>query len=573
MRTIKLAARGSSSALQLFTDFAHDVRHAFRLFRSSPGFAWTVIATVAAGITAATTVFSIVDPLLFRSLPFQDAQQLVSVGVYAPIDPNEFAMGGMYGEWRAHQTVFSSLTAMRPGTQCDLQLAQTERIPCAAVQQNFLTTLGVAPILGRNFTRDEDQPHAPRSVLISSRIWREYFGSQPDVLNQVMKVDDGLVRIIGVLPSDFVLPQGEDVDILLPAQLDERLLQDPAATVFLRAFARLKKGISVEQARQRMAPLFRLSIRTNVPAEVRVEVRPVIRSLRDRIMNEAKLASRMLLGAVALLLLMACATLTNLLLARGHAKRSELAMRAALGASRNRLARQCLTETLVLSFAGGAIAFLLSWSCIHLLVHAAPGGFLHLEKVHTDTRALAFSVAATLFVTVLSGLLPALRRPNASGLMSWRVAGAGGARLRQVLTSLQLACSVALLTGALLFADSLNRVESQQPGFSQSHLIAISSHLSRARYGTPARRAAFEDQMQAKLKALPGIQNVALSDSMPPAGSMLGRPLSTIRIAGRPPLTGATGMVALRYITPEYFRTLNIPVLLGRTYTEAEPGE
>src|SRR5579885_2946306 len=133
MRTIKLAARGSSSALQLFTDFAHDVRHAFRLFRSSPGFAWTVIATVTAGITAATTVFSIVDPLLFRSLPFRDAQQLVSVGVDAPVDRDEFAMGGMYGEWRDHQTVFSSLTAMRPGAQCELHISQAERVPCAAV--------------------------------------------------------------------------------------------------------------------------------------------------------------------------------------------------------------------------------------------------------------------------------------------------------------------------------------------------------------------------------------------------------------------------------------------------------
>jgi putative ABC transport system permease protein len=266
----------------LFADFLQDLRHAFRLLRFAPGFTFLVVATVAAGIAASTTVFSIVDPLLFRNLPFPNDRQLVSVGVNGPIDANEFAMGNMYVQWRDHQTVFSSLTAMRTPTQCDLQLSQMERVPCVSVQQNFLPTLGVAPLAGRNFTLAEDQPNAPKTLLISHRIWQSYFGSQPGAIGTLVKLDDAWARIVGVLPAGFELPEGDEVDLLQPARLDERTLHDPAATIFLRAFARLKPGVSAEQARQRMMPLFQQSIQTTVPAEVRHEIRPVIRSVSPR---------------------------------------------------------------------------------------------------------------------------------------------------------------------------------------------------------------------------------------------------------------------------------------------------
>jgi predicted permease len=206
-------------------------------------------------------------------------------------------------------------------------------------------------------------------------------------------------------------------------------------------------------------------------------------------------------------------------------------------------------------------------------LHAAPHGFLRLDKVHTDPRALAFAGAATLFAAVLSGLLPALRPPHALAAPGRRVTSTGTAQLRQALTSLQLACSIVLLSGALLFCRSLIRLESQQPGFSQDHLTAVTLRLSRVRYGTPDRIATFDDRIEDRLKAIPGMQAVALSDSMPPSGSVLGRPLSNIKVAGEPSLRGASEMVALRYVTPDYFRTLGIPVQRGRTFTNAERGE
>ncbi len=555
---------------RLVADFLQDLRHALRLFRHSPGFAITAVGVTAAGIAAATTIFSVVDPLLFRSLPFRDDKQLVSVGIYGPIDTNEFAMGNMYVEWRDHQTVFSSLTAMRPETQCDLEFTQTERVPCVAVQQNFLSTLGVDPKLGRNFTRDEDLPNAPRTALISSRIWRVHFGGQPDVIGKVVRLDQARVRIIGVLPPGFLLPQGADPDVLLPAQIDERLLADPNATVFLRAFARLKRGVSIDDARKAMSPLFADSIRRTVPAGLRKEVRPVIRSVRDRIVQEAKLASQMLLGAVGLLLLMGCLSVTNLLIARAHAREGELAMRSTLGASRGRLIRQSLTETMLLSLAGGVIGYLLSCACVRLLVHSAPGGFLQLEKMQTSLRAFAFATIVTIMAAVLSGLVPALRRANNAIVRSWRVTNAGTARLRQTFLSLQLACSLILLTGALMFGRSLSQLESQQPGFTDSGLTTASLRLSRVRYRSRGSLPRVYREIENSLRALPGVQQIAISDSIPPAGSMHGRPLSNILVAGRPPLQGEGGMVGFRYVTPDYFRVMGIPLLRGRVFTEAE---
>ncbi len=361
--------------MHLLADFVQDGHHTISLFRRAPGFALIAVSTLAAGIAAATAVYTIVDPLLFRSLPFRHGDELVSLGLLGPIDTNEFAMGGMYLDWRDHQTAFSSLTAMRPGTHCELEFGRIESVPCVSVQQNFLPTLGVSPLIGRNFTGAEDQPDAPRATLISARIWHSTFGSQPDVLGKVIQLDAAPVRIIGVLPVDFVLPQGGDVDILLPAQLNERLMRAPDATVFLRVFARLKHGVSIAQAQSRMASLFAASLHA-VPPNIRYDFHPVLRSVRDRIIQEAKLASRFLLIAVALLLVMTSLTVTNLLLARAHASRTEFAMRAALGASRSRLIRQSLTETLLLSLASGALGFVISYVCIRVVTHLAPGGFL-----------------------------------------------------------------------------------------------------------------------------------------------------------------------------------------------------
>ena len=553
-----------------FQDFLQDVRHAARVFRRSPAFVFTAVATMAIGIGAVTAIFSIVDPLLFRPLPYRQGDRLVSVGIGGPLDANEFMMGAWYLYWRERQTAFESMTSMRPVSQCDLTFATPQRAHCYSVESNFLQTLGVKPILGRGFSKEEDRPHAPLVVLLSYGLWQSRFGKQTDVLGQVIHVDERPARIIGVLPKEFAMPQGGDPDILLPEQLDETAARNPNFTTVLRTFARLKPGISLEEARKRMYPLFQEMLRKGAPRELRKEISFVLRSLRDRQIHEAKLASWMLLGAVGFLLLTACTNTSNLLLARSAFRRNELAMRAALGASRGRLVRQSLTESLVLGVLGGIAGYGMGYLFLRALAAVAPGGFLRLEEAHMDSRVLLFSLAVSVGSALLFGLLPALDRPRAEALTGWHTAGSRKMPVRHLLVSVQIALSLLLLTGASLFIRSLKKLETQPIGFQPERLVAASFVLNHKHYADPKKLNAFYDALEERLSQIPGVTSLALSDSLPPAGGMHVRSLANMHVAGDQPFDRSGGMAAFRYVTPSYFRTLGIPLVAGRGFEEKE---
>lgn len=548
-----------------------DIRYAMRGFRRSPVFTIVAVVTLAIGIGASTAVFSVVDPLLFRSLPYPRGDRLVSVGVSGPIDTNEFMIGGSYLDWRDRQTVFESLTSMRPASECDLGVESPQRIHCISVEANFLKTLGISPVIGRDFTREEDRPNAPKVALLSYGLWKSKFGGSAKILGKIITLDDAPARVTGVLPKDFEMPQLGEADVLLPEQLDEVLARSPNATIFLRSFARLKDGLSIEQAREKMRPLFEQSLK-DAPASLRPEIHLVVRSVRDRQIHDAKLASWMLIGAVLALLLLSCANVANLLLARASARKKELAMRAALGAGRSRLVRQTLTESLVLGLAGGAAGCGMGWALLRLFVSMAPSGLMRLNEASIDLRVLLFTLAVSLFSSVLFGLLPALERPRADALAGWRAVGTARTLFRQMLVAAQIAISLLLLTSASLFIRSLQKLESQPLGFQPEHLVAASFVLSHHRYQQPAAQTAFYNELESRLKRIPGVSAFALSDSMPPAGGMHGRPYSNMHIAGHPLLPQNGGMVGFRYVTPGYFQTMGIPILSGRTFKEAERG-
>ncbi len=554
-----------------FQDFIQDATHAARIFRRSPAFVFTAVATMAIGIGAVTAIFSIVDPLLFQPLPYSRGDRLVSFGISGPVDTNEFLMGGMYLYWRERQTAFESLTSMRPASdECDLTLATSQPVHCTSVESNFLQTLGVKPVLGREFLKDEDRPHAPLVVMLSYALWQSRFGGSANALGQVIPVNDKPARIIGVLPKEFVMPQRGEVDILFPEQLDEVAARAPTATMPLRTFGRLKPGVSLEEARKRMYPLFQETMQKGVPRELRYEFSFVIRSLRDRQIHEAKLASWMLLGAVGFLLLMACTNISNLLLARSAFRKNELAMRAALGASRGRLVRQSLTESLILGVLGGMAGYGVGQLFLRTLVAVAPGGFLRLEEARMDNRVLLFSLAVSVGSALLFGLLPAFERPQAEALAGWRTAGSRRMPMRHLLVSVQIALSLLLLTGASLFIRSLRKLETQPIGFQPERLVAASFILNQQRYADPKKLNAFYDGLEERLSRIPGITSLALSDSMPPAGGMHGRPLANMRADGHPPFGKNGGMTAFRYVMPAYFRTLGIPLIAGRGFEERE---
>jgi predicted permease len=546
-----------------------DSRFALRSFSRTKFFALLTVGTLAVGIGACTAVFSVVDRLLFRSLPYPQASRLVSVGITGPIDTSEFMIGRSYVDWRQRQRPFESLTSMLPAGQCDLGEQNPVRIHCISVEGNFLRTLGVAPLLGHDFTRKGDLPHGPRVALIAYALWRARFGGNAGAIGRTFQLDDQPTRIIGVLPSSFEMPQLGEAEVLLPEQLDETAQRRAETGMFLRCFARLKNGVSLEQAREQLQPLFRASL-ADVPPMLRGEVHLMLRSLRDRQIHEVKLASWLLFGTVLALLLIACGNAANLVLVRANGKRREMAMRVALGASRRRLMQQSLIESLLLGLTGGMLGLMLAWGLVRLLVRISPNALVRLNQAGLDFRVLFFTVFISVSAAVLFGIAPALQRPQAEALAGWHAVGPERGLFRHLLVTFQIAISLILLTGASLFARSLSKLESQPLGMQPEHVVTASLVLSSHRYQKPAAQNTFYRQLEARLSGMPGVTVFALSDSMPPAGGMHGRPYSNMRIAGHPPLPAQGGMVAFRYVTPEYFRALNIRVISGRTFNEAD---
>jgi predicted permease len=551
-------------------DFLQDARLTVRAFRKSPNLAVVAIATIAIGVGASTAIFGVVDPLLFRSLPYPADHQLVSAGYFGPVDNNEFNVVSSYLDWRQQQTVFQSLTSMRPVSQCDLMAGETPlRLSCYFVEANFLRTFGLTPAIGRDFTREDDQPQAPRVALLSFPLWQSRYGGDARVVGQSVTVDEERVRVVGILPKGFEMPQLGQADILMPERLDTTRPRSANSSSFLRSFARLREGVSIEEARARMLPLFERSTELDVPKELRSEVRLVVRSLRDRQIHDVKLASWMLLGAVLALLLLVCTNVANLLLARAAARRQELAVRAAIGAGRGRLIRQVLTESLVLALTGGLVGCAAAWALMHALVALAPEGLLRLDRTRLDGRVLLFALGASLAAALLFGMAPALERPRAEALAGLRIAGTARTFFRRLLVAVQVAISLVLLTGASLFLRSLWKLQNEPLGFQCEHLVTASFTLRQQRYRPPHAPSAFFHELEARLKTIPGGGSFALSDSIPPRGSM-GRPYSNIRIAGHPAVAADGGMVQFRWVTPGYFRTMGIPIVSGRAFEEGE---
>jgi len=549
---------------------AQDARHGLRVIRRSPAFSLAAVATLAVGIGASTAVFSVVDLLLFRSLPYPRAERLVSVGFSGPIDTNEFNVGNAYLDWRDHQRVFAAMTSMYPGGECDLGEAPALRVPCVQVEANFLATLGIVPAAGRDFHAEDDRPGAPKVALLSYATWQSRFGGDPGAAGKTILLDDAPVRVIGFLPRTFEMPQLGEADVLLAEQLDEGVARAPRSTVFLRTFARLKDGATAETARQQLLPLFSDSVQRYVPPPLRREVGLVVRSLRDRQIHDVKLASWLLFGAVLALVALACANVANLMLARAAARRKELAMRAALGAGRGRLARQMFTESLLLSLAGGAAGCVFAWGLLRAVVATAPQALPRLLQARLDARVLLFALAVSLAAAVAAGLLPAWERLSAAALAGWHSTGGGRLWARPALVATQVAISLVLLTGASLLVRSLWKLESESLGFQPKRVVTAAFTLNRHRYNSAEKQNAFYAEVERQLAQIPGVSRFALSDTIPPSGGMRGRPFSNMRIAGHPPLPEQGGMVAFRYVTPGYFRTLGIPILAGRDFDEKE---
>ena len=559
-----------------------DVRYALRGFRRNPAFTLTVIATLALGIGATTAVFSVVDRILFRSLPYAHADRLVSVGITHSLEKEEFMFGGFYYEWRDNQRPFEAMAAQSATSDaCSLVESNPIQLNCANAEAGFLPLLGISPALGRNFLPEEDRPGGPRVALISYGLWKSRFALDPGALNRLFNLDGNPVRIIGVLPRDFELPTLQPADVLMPMAFDEAKERKSAPSPGhpMRTFARLRPGVNIAQARAAMEPLFTHTLETFIPPPYRGEVHFGVRSLRDRQTQEVQLAAWVLFGAVLAVLLIACANIASLMMARGAARERELAVRSALGASRGRLIGQTLTEALLLAFAGAVAGLALAGGLLRLFVVLAPTGVPFLEKAHLDLRIAIFSLLLSFLCGAFFGLIPALQKPRPVALATRSTHSGRQAFLRRSMVVGQIAISMILLSGAMLLLRSFANMANQNLGI-QAHGVltarisvpGFQNSVGRIVSRNGQKQMEFFARVETAVRRLPGIRAVGWSESLPPGGGFQdGRRFAEFHVEGKPaPVPGTGGQIRWRGVTPDYFRALNIPILRGQNFTEKQ---
>lgn len=549
---------------------AQDARYTFRDLRRNPVFSVSVVLTFVLGIGSASAVFCVVDKILFRPLPYAHSERVVSVGLVAPIEPQEFMLGGSYYEWQDNQRPFVAMTSEAGVEPCDLTEANPSRLDCARVESNFLPTLGVVPVVGRNFLTNEDRPNAPNVALISYALWSSRFNMDRSISGKIVRIDQKPMEIIGVLPKDFEMPRLQSADVLLPEALDVAAQRRANPGRPLWAFARLKPNVTAEQAKAQLEPLFEYSLQ-QAPAPFRKEVHYTVRSLRDRQFYDVHRAAWILLGLVATVLLIASANITSLLMARYSRREREIAIRDALGAGRMRLLQQAIVECLVFSGAGALAGVMLAALLLHIFVALAPGGMPFLNSAQINSRILIFTLGTSLLCALGFALATGLRRtgPNALTSRNWTIRRS--ASIRRGLVVAQIASGLLLLVSASLLARSFWNLEKQDLGMNDQNVLTASISLGRTAYPSAERQMAFFDQLERSLRFGPGILAVAMSDSLPPGGYHHDQIYASLRVAGQPRLaTGTGGNVAWRWVTPDYFRALGIPMIEGGGFPDSE---
>lgn len=550
-----------------------DVRFALRGFRRNPAFTLSVLLTLALGIGTTTAVFSVVDRILFRPLPYADADRIVSVGLVHSLEHQEFLMGRSFVEWRDNQKPFTAIAGQSTMVHnCDLIENNPAELGCISFQEGFLPLLGISPLLGRNFTPEEDSPNGPRVAIISYGLWQGHYNRDPHILGLMINVDGKSVRVVGVLPKDFQFPTLETADIVQPMAFDPTI-QTKANGGFgnpMRLFARLKPGVTIAQARAEMQPLFQADL-SFFPPDASKVLRLSIRSLRDRETQDTQPVAWVLLGFVMAVLLMACANVTSLMMARGAARQREIALRTAIGASRGRLVRQALTEAMLLSCAGGLAGLLTARGLLAVFVKLAPTGIPFIGKTHLDLRIAVFAALISCVCGVIFGLASALERPGLETLNAKTSSSHNHAFLRRSLVTAQISISVVLLCGAVLLLRSFANIEDQNLGMQTSGVLSVKVALPWWHYNTDQKVMDFYLRLEAALRRLPGTRAVGISDSEPPGGWQSGFRFSGLKVEGKPPIPpGSDDTGVGRTVTPDYFRALDIPIIRGRDFTEQD---
>jgi putative ABC transport system permease protein len=549
-----------------------DLRYAVRQLRKRPGFTSVAVITLGLGISATTAMFGLVDRILFRSVPYPAGNQLVSVGVTAPIIDGEFLFARSYMTWRERQTAFAGFTSSTGVSDCDLSEENPVRVSCGAVESTFLPTFKIQPVLGRNFSRDEDRPLAPKVALLSYGLWQSRFGGDRGVIGRSISLDGQPTRIVGVLPGDFEFPTLAHVSVLVPEALDESIVQRNLMGPVVRVFGRMRAGSNITQTKAELGTLFQDFVQS-APPPFRKVLRLQVRTIQDLQVRDARRTAWLLLASAWAVLLIACANVANLVLSHSVGRRKEFAVRAVVGAGRGRLFRQRLTESMVLALAGGLAGCGLAVVIVRLFVVLSPAGIPHVSDASVDGRVLLFAVIVSMISGVVFGTAPALEKSSTEMLVISNTLGARRSALRQLLIVTQVGMAVVLLSGALLLVQSLRNLQTEPLGMNTQNVLVAKLSLGQRKYPDAAKQLAFLEALERKMKQIPGVSSAALSDSLPPGEPARTMPFIALEAEGQAALSaseGIGGVIGWRAVTPEYFSVLGIQLLRGRTFAEQD---
>ncbi len=544
-----------------------DLRYGVRTLLKHRSFTAVAVLTLALGIGATTAIFSVVNAVVLKPLPYPNPERLVRCDWQLEKDDEGAVTALVFEYWKDHTRSFEA-AAGYAGINSGFNLAggaEARRVRGAQVSEGFFRVLGVGPKVGRGFLPEEDRPNGPHVAIISDGLWRSYFGGDPALIGKEALINGRPHTIIGILPPRFQFES--PIEVLLPLQSKAEVRDDGQNTGMI---ARLKAGVARDQAQAEVAQLLP-EFRREYPRHLRPGERGMrLDPYHQSVVGEAGKTLWLLFGAVGFVLLIACANVANLLLARSAARRGEIAIRLALGANRWRIMRQLLTESWLLALAGSLLGLLIaSWS-VPALLALAPPGLPRLEEINLDYQAVLFAVGASLLTSLLFGLAPALRATrldvNEAVKSSSGRSGTGkmDSRVRGLLVVSEIALSLVLLVGAGLLIKSFIKLRGVETGFDPQSITTAQASLTSEKYQTTAQVWAFEQQVLERISSLPGVAAVATSSNVPmERGLRMG-----MRFEG--PAGSVVQTVQVRAISPQYFRALGMPVLRGREFGEAD---
>lgn len=560
----------------LLEAFAQDARYGSRMLLKGRVVTLAAVLTLGLGVGATTAIFSVVNTVLLRPLPYRDPDRLVWITQSLPRFKTRIVTGADFLEWAKHHEVFECAAAFSSRNFNLTGVDTPERLSAGLVSAEFFPMLGVQPLLGRAFFPEEDRPGRNNVVLLSYELWRRRFGGDKSAVGKAVTVDDERYTVIGVLPQGFHI-FGE-YDVWVPLALDPVTEFRRQRMSIVWAVARLKPGATMEQARAQVSTIAKRTEQQYPQGYQGVQV--IMLPLHERLVGNLRLSLLALFGAGGFVLLIACANVANLLLGRGLARAKEIAIRAALGAGRLRLVRQFLTESILLGVLGGTTGLLLATWGMHSLAALIPSSLPGAQEVKIDHSVLVFALLLSLATGVFFGLAPALATTKVDLGSTLKDGGEppvlrlGPFHFRKLLVIGELALTLVLLIGAGLMVRSFVRLREVNPGFRPQNVLSMAIELPHSRYPELARQAAFFREVLHRVQTLPGVQSAATTSQLPMAQGMGDQALFSIE--GEPPWRpeeGAQRLVSQLVVSSDYFRTMGIPLVKGNCFTDRDMQE